>query len=410
MRTDDHSPPAPKLPANLIGKIRDAIFSKVHGQTLIYNACWEDPRIDRQLMKLDADSRVVMLTSAGCNALDYALDGPAEIHCVDMNPRQNALLELKLALLRRESHAELFALFGRGGSPEAPAILARTLNALPEFARDFWKDRLDWFSPKTRRGSFYYRGAAGTAAYFARKLLGGGRRRSNALRRLADARSLDEQRLAFRELEPALTSGLFAWLSRRSGFMSLLGVPQAQVQLISGSHPGGMAGFLADALRHVLTDLPMRENYFWRAYLTGGYLPDNCPEYLRPENFERLRASVDSIRSWTGTISDYLRQSDGQFTHFVLLDHQDWMAGRAPALLEEEWRLILEKAAPGAKILFRSAGPDADFLPGWVRERVRFEEGETRRLHAQDRVGTYGSLHFGMVSGALTPDMEGAPA
>ena len=39
-----------------------------------------------------------MLTSAGCNALDYLLDGPAEIHAVDVNFRQNALLELKAAV------------------------------------------------------------------------------------------------------------------------------------------------------------------------------------------------------------------------------------------------------------------------------------------------------------------------
>ena len=75
----------------------DLIFHHVHGGQLIYNACWEDPRIDRALMRLDGDSRVVMITSAGCNALDYLLDGPAEIHAVDVNYRQNALLELKRA-------------------------------------------------------------------------------------------------------------------------------------------------------------------------------------------------------------------------------------------------------------------------------------------------------------------------
>jgi DNA-binding NarL/FixJ family response regulator len=55
------------------------VFHHVHGGQLIYNACWEDPRIDRELMRLNAKSRVVMITSAGCNALDYLLDGPAEI-------------------------------------------------------------------------------------------------------------------------------------------------------------------------------------------------------------------------------------------------------------------------------------------------------------------------------------------
>ena len=32
-----------------------------------------------------------MITSGGCNALDYLLDEPRRIYAVDMNPRQNAL-------------------------------------------------------------------------------------------------------------------------------------------------------------------------------------------------------------------------------------------------------------------------------------------------------------------------------
>ena len=38
-----------------------------------------------------------MITSAGRNALDYALLAPRRIHAVDASPRQTALLELKLA-------------------------------------------------------------------------------------------------------------------------------------------------------------------------------------------------------------------------------------------------------------------------------------------------------------------------
>ncbi|MDA0974378.1 MAG: DUF3419 family protein, partial [Planctomycetota bacterium] len=99
------------------------MFSKVHGGALIYNCCWEDPRIDRALLGLDRDSRVVMITSAGCNALDNLLDDPAEIHAIDVNHRQNAVLELKLALLRAGSHEDLFELFGNGASPRARSIL-----------------------------------------------------------------------------------------------------------------------------------------------------------------------------------------------------------------------------------------------------------------------------------------------
>ena len=45
--------------------LSDALFARVHGNNLIYNMCWEDPRTDREAMALDASSRVVVITSAG---------------------------------------------------------------------------------------------------------------------------------------------------------------------------------------------------------------------------------------------------------------------------------------------------------------------------------------------------------
>jgi len=142
----------------------DLIFHHVHGGQLIYNACWEDPRIDRQLLELRRDSRVVMITSAGCNALDYLLDGPAEIHAVDVNPRQNAVLELKCALIRRGEFADLFEFFGIGSHERYKAVYRAVRAGLSESARDFWDAKISYFDPRSLKKSFYYHGAAGVAA------------------------------------------------------------------------------------------------------------------------------------------------------------------------------------------------------------------------------------------------------
>ena len=66
----------------------ETLFNYVHGNYLVYNTCWEDPRLDREVLSLGAEDELVLITSAGCNALDYALDGPRRIHAVDMNFRQ----------------------------------------------------------------------------------------------------------------------------------------------------------------------------------------------------------------------------------------------------------------------------------------------------------------------------------
>src|SRR6516162_10556547 len=76
-------------------RLSGAWFRYVHRRNLVYNTCWEDPRLDREALDLGPFDRVVVITSAGCNALDYVLEGPEHIHAVDVNFRQNALLDLK---------------------------------------------------------------------------------------------------------------------------------------------------------------------------------------------------------------------------------------------------------------------------------------------------------------------------
>ena len=85
---------------NLIDRLDHAVFNALYARSLVYNTCWEDPAVDRQALQLHQHDNVLTITSAGCNVLDYALAGAQRIDAVDANPRQTALLELKLAGIR----------------------------------------------------------------------------------------------------------------------------------------------------------------------------------------------------------------------------------------------------------------------------------------------------------------------
>src|SRR5215475_8119078 len=100
-------------------RLNTRLFRAVHRRNLIYNTCWEDPRLDRVALNLGPDDRLVVITSAGCNALDYLLAGCGEIHAVDVNPIQNALLDLKRAAVLNLDHDSFFELFGDGRTPRA---------------------------------------------------------------------------------------------------------------------------------------------------------------------------------------------------------------------------------------------------------------------------------------------------
>jgi S-adenosylmethionine-diacylglycerol 3-amino-3-carboxypropyl transferase len=372
-------------------------FGLLHGNRLIYNTCWEDPRIDRKLLNLGPESRGVVITSAGCNVLDYLLDGPAAIHAIDVNFRQNALLCLKLALIRRGDPGQLFSLFGNGGAAAYREIYARVRGDLPDWARDYWDGKIDYFRPGGIRKSFYWRGAAGDFAWVFHTLLVGFNGLGRTLEALLRAGSLEEQTRLYGRIEPLLFRRGLAWLLSQPAALAFIGVPTPQIRLIEDHYPGGLVQFVQENLRRVFTTMPLWDNYFWRVYLTGSYTPECCPGYLAAENFPVLRERIDRVMVHNATITRFLQENPGEYSHFVLLDHQDWLAWHNTDLLVEEWREIFRNSRAGAKILLRSAGPDVRFLPETVTSRLRFFPEQTLPLHARDRVGTYGSLHLAEV-------------
>jgi S-adenosylmethionine-diacylglycerol 3-amino-3-carboxypropyl transferase len=381
---------------NLATRISQTVFRGIHENNLIYNTCWEDPRCDRQLLDINAQSQIVMITSAGCNALDYALDNPAAIHCIDMNYRQNALLDIKIAAIQHSSHSDLFKLFGDGIHTEAPELYQAQLREyLPAYARRFWDKNLRFFNGKGIRRSFYYHGSTGLFAWLFTRYLNIQRSQKKQVQQLIDAQTIEEQRAIYFPLEPKLINGFVSWLMDRKLTMYLLGVPKSQIELFSESD--GVMGFIRACLRKVFTEIPVKDNYFWRLYLNGRYTPQCCPNYLLPEYFETLQQNTKNIHTHTDTIAGFLERNPAPYTQYVLLDHQDWLAANDRPALEHEWRLILKNSAAGTRILLRSAAYSVDFFPDFVHQAVEWEQTETARTHALDRVSTYGSVYLGIV-------------
>lgn len=383
-----------------VSALRRGLFGWAWGHNLVYNQCWEDPAVDRRALRLGPADSVLVITSAGCNALDYALTG-ARVLAVDANPRQNYLLELKLAAVRGLHFEDFFELFGEGGSRRAAELYRAVRAYLSPAAAAFWDARWQAFDPaRGRGGSFYYSGTAGLVALALRRYLERVARVRAVLDRILDAPRLETQLEIYRrELRAALVGRGLLKLLGSQGVLALVGVPAPQARLVAAQE-GGFARFLADCLDRVMAVRLLRENYFWRVYLTGRYERATCPAYLERHNFARLKAGlIDNVRVRTATVTEYLAGATERFSAFVLLDHMDWLT-HAPHALEQEWREIFAHAADGARVLFRSAAPDAAFLPPAVAERLTFDHERAAVLHAQDRVATYASFHIAHVAAA----------
>lgn len=381
-----------------INDLRDWVFRQVHTKNLVYNTCWEDPRCDRQLLQLNQDSEVVMITSAGCNALDYLLDNPKKINCIDMNPRQNALLELKKSSFQNASYAEHWAMFGDGVMPEFDTFYPEKLRStLPDFAKEYWDDNWKYFNGKGIRKSFYHFSTSGTLAWIFNKYLKTRKKLYKQIKHLFEVGSLEEQTKIYNRIESKIANKLVEFVVNRNLTMSMVGVPRSQQLLFAKKYERGAMGFIQECLRKVFTQIPTHDNYFYRLYLDGKYTKTCCPSYVEEQNFGVLKDRIDQIQTHTCTISAFLQNNPGKYSHYILLDHQDWLAANNIPVLEEEWQLILANSRPGTRILLRSAAHQVDFFPQFVLDAVEFEQELTAKTHGEDRVGTYASVYLAIV-------------
>lgn len=386
-------------------------FNLVHRSNLVYNTCWEDPRLDRVALQLGPDDTIVVITSAGCNTLDYVLQEPKHVYAVDMNPRQNALLELKLAAIRQLDYETFFSLFGRGRVDKAKALYRESLREeLTPLSRRFWDSHFRrFFSGRGWRPSFYFYGSSGLFARLVNSYIDRIAKVRSDVEYVLDCDSVDEQRKMYEKLHSVFWTPFLRWLLRRDTTLSMVGVPRAQREQVEKDYEGGIEGFVEDCVKAVFADLPLKDNYFWRVYLTGEYTADCCPEYLKPENFQRLKDGlVDRISINTCSVLEFLHQHEEPISRFVLLDHMDWLSSVYYPMLEQEWQAILDRATPDARLLWRSGGLRTDFVDNVavtvdgseckVADVLTYDRELAAELHAKDRVHTYGSFYIAQLA------------
>jgi S-adenosylmethionine-diacylglycerol 3-amino-3-carboxypropyl transferase len=304
---------------------------------------------------------------------------------------------LKVAAIQSLQYQQFFEMFGNGRIHEYRRLYQERLRerlTLP--SQEIWDKKIDYFDPDGV--GLYFRGTAGLVARALRFYLQRCCGLKDDLWDFQRIYDLDEQAEFYRNrIAPKLWSPVIRFLIRQPAVLSLLGVPTEQIREIQRASNPSVASFIEERVGTTLTSIPMEHNYFWRVYINGYYPEDCCPNYLKREFFQYLRKRVSRIQIQTRTLVEFLRSAEQRFSVFVLLDHMDWLSTQ-PRLLEEEWRWIIERAEPGARIIYRSGSLTCNFIPEFALRRLRFESATTRALHSRDRVGTYASFHFATVT------------
>lgn len=380
-------------------------FKWLHQNHLVYSTCWEDPQLDRVALNLTEKGTLLAITSAGCNVLDYALDRPRHIYAIDMNPRQNALLELKIAGIRALEFSEFFQLFGQGYLPNFSVFYQKELRPqLSSWSRSYWDRNGERFFCSDY--SLFFRGTTGIVARALNFYIDHVAKVREAICSLINSESLDEQQEIYdRDLHAAFWRDNLRCFINHDIFLWFLGVPYQQRQQLECYYHQGVAGFVEQCCKTVFRELPIQNNYFWRVFLEGQYSRSCCPTYLEYGNFQALKNGlVDRISVHTNTVTGFLQECDDSISHFVLLDHMDWLSQCSPIALEQEWKAIVEHTHQRSRVLFRSGGMEVDYIDQipiqlkghrcQLQDLLTYNRTLAQALHIQDRVHTYGSFYI----------------
>lgn len=381
--------------------IQQRMFAKWF-DAFVYNQIWEDPRVDLKALELGHESRVLTISSGGCNALNYLLAGPESVTAVDLNRHHIFLLNLKAAAARHPLYDDFFELFGFGLSARAIEIYRRHLApALDDSTREFWEARRLF---RGRRIDFFTKGGLyrhSRNAYFLRVFHWLSRRLGLDIEKVLYARSIEEQEMAFAsEIAPFFESRLIKMIGKMPVTLFGLGIPPQQHEELKRDlvHGSTIIDVYRERVRRLACGFPINDNYFaWQAF---GLRYDTVnrtavPDYLKRENFERLRGNIGRLSTTIASVTEEIRQSPrGTFNRFVFLDAQDWMNAAA---ITELWSLIADRAEPDSRIIFRTAGsvsPIETSLPAGLRNQFVYEKDRSEDLFRHDRASIYGGFHL----------------
>jgi S-adenosylmethionine-diacylglycerol 3-amino-3-carboxypropyl transferase len=338
-------------------------------ESILFSACQEDSYSELAALGPLEGERVFAVTAGGGRVLNLLLQKPRAITAVDLNPAQNALLELKIAAMRQLDHAGYLRFMGVRAADDRLDTYARLLRiSLSLDARNFF-DRI----PKAISAGILFQGKLEKYLRVGAKVLKLGH--PFGLKNLLDARNLDEQRVAMQRWETPFWKSVAHLVGNERVLAALSGDPGFYRNL--PPEPPLHEVLYNRVHRHLKNNI-LRDNSFLQLVLHGRYVYESAlPIYLNAATYDQVKAGLAgaTIEIKTATVSDVLAAEREGFDAFSISDICSYLDPQPSHRLFE---LVLSKANPGARLCSRSNIFHKPLAPEHEARLIRDNELEAR--------------------------------
>lgn len=296
---------------------------------------------ETELDALSGTRRILCITGSGTRPLDMLLSGADEVIALDVNPKQNALLHLKVAAIKCLNHGDFLLFLGLGQHRPGKAYYDQVRVHLSPEMRQHWDSN---------------RRLAETGVWYAgkwEKLLRWNARmlklfRGSAICELMSASSVEEQgKIWQQKFNDSALRTTVELIGRQWVWKWVMREPAGN--FLPGSREVGER--LSSAFEQASRNYLFRTSDFATLILQGSLQADLAlPVHLRPENYLVVRERLSRLRIVQGGLSSLKNLAISDVDGFSLSDFGSYVGAADYA---ECWRGILDVAVPGAKFCER---------------------------------------------------------
>ena len=368
--------------------------------TYIYNLSFEDGSVDRNIMNFNSNDVLLCITTGGDNILNYLIDGVKKIHTADINIYQNFLLEMKMSMMKVLSRDDFFKVFNsRNKNSEGYKLFLDNLERIKEnmsLPGKIWLDENKTeFSHFIESGSVKYYVKIVNFIFWCYGIGGiGGIFKCNSIQEQIQFYHKNEIEKKFKKFINIGCNSFISWFC-----MTVNGVPKKQFELFDNFND-----FMNDTFKYIVFNTEIKKNYFYYPYFGGSFSEECCPDYLKEENYLKVRDRLDRITIHTDFIENVcikVAENGDAVTKAILLDHMDWLE---EGQIIKEWEIYKKYCDKDCIYLWRSASKkkyigclnELDYIKHYVldHKKEKFIKDEDKFF---DRIGSYYSTSMAKI-------------
>ena len=333
-----------------------------------YSSVNEDSSSEFQALRLQSNDRVLCVTGSGARPLDLLTQSPGEIVCMDFNPCQNYLLELKVAAMKHLAYLEYLDFLGIAPAKNRILMYRKICGSLSSNTRQYWNRN----QILIQEGIFYQ---GNWENYFRLLALFLKTTRKPLLKRLFSCSTVQEQSALWdTEWNSRSWKTFLRTVSSRYSWKYLLQDPGFYLHVPDGFP---IYGYLYERFNNSAQKFLFRKSPFATILFTGKLSQEaGLPPHLQEEHYSLLQTNLDRLTIKTASLGSIKNNNgSGNFTAFSLSDFSSYTTSQEYEII---WGAIKSVSSIGARICERQFLVKRDIPVRWKDNFIKNREMENQ--------------------------------